>query len=486
MKATLFCLQVVFGMAPLFGWCQHKLMGSFQSDFIVPNGKESNYPNLNYKNRNLSSKAKNYNYLDSSKVEDRLILSIGNFFRSKVAGNDLLDKYDPEATAIRKALHELLTGYSKYKLLKGDSTNYIKKSTVFQDATYVAERPEPKPKINLSLNKGAGQNDLLTIHEVGKPGYTIKFRGDCASSVDTCLTHLLAKNDKFIAIATRGQLQVRKKESGCLIGKMGTNHRPLTYAFSDRTSMLHAIHQSNPVELFLIDTVGRLTTMSLPESLMRSNYRIDQILPDHNLLVTRRILNGQATEIVIFNLNETQIERQQLLIKTLPYVVSQCRLEPSRSDQWLLAAYHPDQQGYHLFRHQLDTLISLTESLVKEYEFDATQARILALQNDGTLIAFDLDNPQKLILNVKNARFFDWRKQDNLIVYWKQIKEKEWALHAQNINSRLTKPKNGFIYETDLRPDVPRIRLEGDTVRFVDRFNNTDNSVSIARIRIDQ
>ena len=406
---------------------------------------------------------------------DRVLINwVGEYYFKGRAGRD--STYLQKDSLLRQ-LSILRRDLINYYVLKGQFASAIMTPAVLEDSS---QRRVPTQTVamrlpTLSATSMTTLPSTLTIYRT-ETGWVVQNQ----QQRDTCLTYAFSADSSLIVLSTPHKLTVKRVLDGNVLHQLVKKIANPTYRFS-ASNTLYVVDQLNPSKLKRIDSTGALTTLSLPDSLTRFGYRIDQILPDDTLLVYRRILKGQ-TLVSIWNF----IRKKPQFTSTLNYIANACHIDSVGKNAWLLSAHRTDKQTYQLrliTPGQTPTDSAPIPEPIQEYQLDR-RGNLVALRADSSLIRVDLtaSSPTPVVIDTQ-ARFFDW--QGDTIVYWKQLTPAQpdrWGLFLHKTGSAPGGANNlplGFWYDTDLRRDVPRISLRGRDVYFDDRSNNTTNRVSI-------
>lgn len=389
--------------------------------------------------------------IKDSSFESSMIRKLGIYYNRIIAPKPGDEIKEQERKDFRHELILLRQGLTSYYLLSGEFPSALLPKTALDDSS------------QLKLT-----NSTITLASV-------------AGSGGTLLSQIYSPNGEMFALATPTTLIVRRVNNGAIVGKPIPVTNP-AYCFS-KENELYVVDQLNPSQLKRIDAQGKESAIPLPDSLARLGYRIDQILPDSGLVVARRVSIGR-TLVSVWNF----VQKKSEFAASFNSPISNSRLEPLQTRNWLLAAYQADKQAYTLLLNQGGRLTQLPIGLVSEYKTIPDSLKLVALQTDNSLVLVDLESePQSHTIST-NARYFDWK--GDTLVYWKRrdsVNKNKWALYMHNFKANTD--QTGFWYDTDLRRDVPRIKLQYDKkacpigyVYFEDRSNNTANEVCLDKL----
>lgn len=287
-------------------------------------------------------------------------------------------------------------------------------------------------------------------------------------------------DSSLMAVATATQLTLKRvKPDTTAIGQ------PLpianaVFGFSTQKE-LYAANQIMAADLKRIDSQGRITVIPLPSAFPKRHYRIDQLLPDDSLMLTRHISGGK-TYIEGWNFRRTK--PALVFSDSLPYLINGCKLTLLMPNRYLLSAYRVNDQRYSLFLTPprfSGKLIPVLNKPVNDFKVDTAHQKLVLRTADDSLLLVDPENLATITPIAGKARYF--AIQGNALVYWQQRSNPDqWALRVNSlIDGRPIAASREFWYDTDLRRDVPRLTVEGNRIRFDDYSNNTTNYVSLTK-----
>lgn len=412
------------------------------------------------------------------RFDKALVEWVGEYYFKGRAGRDSLFS---GRDSLLHQLGILRRDLANYYVLKGQFLSTIMTPTILEDSSRrrVPTYTRPATLRGLSDQAPAAWPHAITAHRT-EAGWVIENQ----LQRDTCLTYAFSADSALMALATAHKLTVKRVRDGSVVYQFDRKIANPAYRFS-ATNALYVVDQLYPSVLNRLDSSGVITRITLPDSLKKRNYRVDQILPDDSLLVLRRVSDGR-TLVLISHVSGRQL--RPLMTIPLNYLANACHLDAVDKGSWLLAVHRTDKQVYQLVLLSPGPPGSGAQPIpepIHDYRLDE-RGNLVALRADSSLVTMNLKttSPASVIIDT-NARYFDW--QGDTVVYWKQLSTKapdRWGLLLYKLGSVPhlgNNPASGFFwYDTDLRRDVPRITLRGNEVHFDDRSNNTRN-----RVRID-